>query len=67
MDGKKILILSLGILAGLYLIQETKVGEMVAKIAPPKPDFQPIGDDGATAVTLAIVATGVGILANKYL
>lgn len=66
MDAKNVLILALGILAGLYVIQETVVGDKLNEMVPPKQGFQPMGDDAATALTLAVVATGVGLIVNKY-
>lgn len=57
MDGKKVLILALGILAGMYVIANVDAySDLKYKLVKPSPDsFDPVGDDGVDALALAAV------------
>jgi hypothetical protein len=62
MDGKAFFLLFLGILVGLFVISRPKVRGLLDSVVPPTPGtFDPVGDDGLNALTIAAVATGTAM------
>jgi len=67
MDGKKFLVLALGVLAGMYVVSHMDgYQRMRDNFVPSTPgEFNILGDDGVDALAIAGVATIVGIGVSK--